>query len=725
MSEPEHGASGAPAGNQEGVPSGLDAFAEVWAGVVAETSYVQMDTGEIATHLRGLASSLAHALFAEPFQAGPAQQVGAVLVATHFTGTDTLERTVALLGEGLLPRLAVDTPELRARLARLQGGLASGYAQALQRQTLAEQEDIRQAGLVVRQQAENALRASEARFRAVFAGAPVGIGIGDPWGRIFDANQTLSDMLGYSIAELREHAVTDFVHPDDLPDLLETYRILAEGQQDRVRTEIRCRRRDGGVVWTHLALSLVRDDDGEPSLLVVMGEDVSARYHLQTRLRGQALLHDPLTRLPNRVLFFDRLAEVFAGAATGDRVGLCVLDLDGFKAINDGLGYDVGDEVLAVVAARLEQSESPRGHLVAHMGGDEFVILVKDSRSAEEVIEAAERALAALAAPIRIQAHDLSVSASIGVVERPVAGTEPTDLMRAADITLYWAKSGGKARWALFDPERDLREVGRHALSMSMPAALKHQQFTLEYQPVIRLADGVVLSVEALVRWQHPQLGLLNPDRFMPLAEETGLIVPLGRWVLERACRQARMWQDLFPDAPFVSINVAGPQSEDRMLVNDVKRVLAETGLDPGRLQLELSGGAVIGAADEPVGALWELSELGVRIAIDDFGAGYSNLAHLRSLPARELKLAGSFVQRLGLPAEPDSVDEPIVGTLVSLAHMLDLTVTAKRVESPVQAERLRALGCDGAQGWHVAHPGSADEVLRLLDAQQEKPGED
>jgi EAL domain-containing protein (putative c-di-GMP-specific phosphodiesterase class I) len=318
---------------------------------------------------------------------------------------------------------------------------------------------------------------------------------------------------------------------------------------------------------------------------------------------------------------------------------------------------------------------------------------------------------------VRIGGHDLTVSASIGIVERVVAGSGPADVMQAADITLYWAKSDGKGRWALFDLDRNAHEVARYTLSAAMPAALERGEFFVEYQPLVRLNDNALVGVEALVRWRHPKFGLLAPDRFIGLAEETGLIVRLGRWVLEEACRQARLWQDTFPNSPlFVSVNLAVRQSRDAGLVGDVTRILRETGLEPGRLQLELTESAIMGTADEPLEALRTLSDLGIRIAIDDFGTGYSNLAYLRHLPVHVLKIAGSFVEGLRRPDDPDPVDGQIVEALVSLAHALDLTVTAEGVETGAQADRLRGIGCDAGQGWLFARPGAPEKIDRMLD---------
>jgi EAL domain-containing protein (putative c-di-GMP-specific phosphodiesterase class I) len=350
------------------------------------------------------------------------------------------------------------------------------------------------------------------------------------------------------------------------------------------------------------------------------------------------------------------------------------------------------------------------------MGGDEFVILLEDTKSTDDAVAIADAVLATLDAPVQIGGHELAVGASIGIVERAVAGSSPADVIQAADITLYWAKSDGKGRWALFDSDRNAHEIARYSLAAAMPAALERGEFFVEYQPLVRLSDGELLGVEALVRWQHPKFGLLGPNRFIDLAEETGLIVPLGRWVLEQACRQARRWQDAFPDTSlFVSVNLAVRQSRDPSLVEDVKRILADTGLEPARLQLELTESAIMGTADEALESLRILSAAGIRIAIDDFGTGYSNLAYLRHLPVHVLKIDGTFVEGLRSIDAPDPVDGQIVATVVSLAHILDLTVTAECVETGEQAERLRGIGCDAGQGWLFARAASAGEIDRML----------
>ena len=680
-----------------------------------------MDLTGVEEHLGVLASRLLRVLLDEPFDASPARAVGADLVAAHFTSSKALERTVAVLQELLchLPAGAdveAGPTSLHLRLARLTGAFAAGYAQALKERTLEEQEQIRQAALSARDEAERALRATEARFHAVFAGAGIGIGIGDVDGRVLDANQSLVDMLGYTVTQLRHHNVRDFIHPDDGAEVWSAYEELVRGERDHFRVQKQFLRRDGAEVWTHLTVSLIRDDDGSPRYQVAMITDVTDLHRLQTRLEHQAL-HDPLTALPNRALFLERLNRLFDRPSAATRVGLCFLDLDGFKAINDSLGHIVGDQLLVALADRLKRAVAGAGHLVARIGGDEFVILIENSTSTEEVIAVARQALTALAASVQLDGRELSVTASAGVVERTVRGTDPAEVMRAADITLYWAKSDGKARWAVFDAERNAREVTRYTLAAALPAALEAGEFTLHYQPLVALSDGALRGVEALVRWNHPELGQLSPDQFIGLAEGTGHIVGLGRWVLQTACRQARQWEQTFPDPPFISVNLAVRQLQDGGLVDEVKRVLAETGLAPGRLQLELTESVVMGTDHQSMTTLRALSTAGVRIAIDDFGTGYSNLAYLQHLPVNELKLAASFVQTLHPLPDAVSVEERILATLVSLAHTLGLTVTAEGVETAAAARRLRAIGCDAGQGLHFAPPGPPQHIEALLTA--------
>ena len=427
--------------------------------------------------------------------------------------------------------------------------------------------------------------------------------------------------------------------------------------------------------------------------------------------------HDTLTGLPNRALFAARLAELFDAAPPGARVGVCLVDVDALKVVTDSLGHDAGDQLLIAVADRLRRFMFRAGNLVTRLDGDEFGILVTNSTCTDEVVALAEFALDALAAPMRVGGQQLSVTASAGAVERPIAGTDPAELMRAAHLTLSWAKADGGSRCAVFDPARHARVTERYALAADMPGALERGEFAAAYQPIVSLVDGRVGGLEALVRWRHPRLGLLTPDRFIDLAEESSLIVWLGRSVLRLACEQAASWAELSASPPLVSVNLAVAQTRHGGLVDDVARILADTGLPPGRLQLEITESAMMGSDEKPLARLRELASGGVRIAIDDFGTGWANLAYLRDLPVCNIKLDASFVHGLRQPEEADRAGGQIVAGLTSLGHALGLTVTAEGVETVRQAERLRDIGCDSGQGWFFARPTPAAGLADLLSA--------
>ncbi|MEV6690684.1 EAL domain-containing protein [Micromonospora sp. NPDC051196] len=704
-------------------PAGAHSYATEWAQAVRRLGFVPMSAADtqrlLLSYTLRLAEALLHAEEATSSEeeAAPeavAAEVGQALVEAHLIEPGVIEWSVRSLADRLPDQVLGGATGLDDRIAAMQGGLAAGFAQALRNRTFAQQERIARSAWQARDSVEQALRDSEARFRAVFRGAAIGIGIADVDGQIIDVNQPFADMLGYSIEELRQLNVAALFHRDDAPGMWELYRELVEGKHDSVRVEKRYHRKDGSSVWTDLAVSLIRHDDGRPRFTVAVAEDITQRYELQRRLRFQAL-HDPLTELPNRTLFFETLSRLLDSSG---RVGVCFLDLDGFKAINDSLGHDLGDRLLMTIARRLAGCVAEHGYLVARMGGDEFVILVDGDAGIDDMIAVAELALATVSAPVFIGDQQLMVSASVGIVDSDLVGTSVSELMKAADTTLYWAKAEGRGRWAVYDPERSARDIARSALVAGLPVALDRDEFVLHYQPIVSLLDGRMLAVEALVRWQHPELGLIGPDRFIGLAEETGLIVRLGEWVLRQACRDAQRWHVDFPEAQLVvSVNLAARQADAPVIVDTVADALASSGLPADLLQLELTESAVMGSGGEPLQTLYRLAALGVRLAVDDFGTGYSNLAYLRRLPVTCLKLAAPFVEgiRGDEPDAADHRDERIVDALVRLAHALELWVTAEAVETEAQAERLRALRCDSAQGRLFGPPAPADTISTRL----------
>jgi len=708
----------------------LRRLAVSWAEAVAGTSYVPLSMGEIEALLRRLLGRLVSAAQQpEVCMDSVGGEVGAALVDAHFTNPRSLSRTLAVLLDGRrdLDELVADLPERRGgvegtrrigqprpRWHALMGAVAEGFSAALQERALREEEEILRAAAEAREQSRQALQASEERFRAVFEGATIGIGIGDLDGRILEVNPALVRLLGHPVEEFRLRRVQDFMHPADVEQVWQLYGELIRGERQHFRLEKQYLRSNGESVWTDLTVSLLRDGRGEPRYQLALIHDVTALRQLRRQLEFEAH-HDPLTGLANRKQFLDDLDKMFAQAPPGMRAGLCYLDLDGFKAVNDTLGHEVGDQLLGAVAQRLESVVHGRGYPVARLGGDEFVVLVPNSSGSAPLIALAEEMLAAVAQPLQLGSRQVEITTSIGVVERSIAEIDPAELLRAADMTLYWAKADGRRQWALFEPERGARELTRYSLSSALPAALAGDDLLVHYQPLRRLADGSLHGVEALVRWNHPRLGLLGPENFVGLAEESGLIIPLGRRVLQVACRQAVAWFGAHPGGPFVSVNLASRQLRDENLVRDVRQALTDSGLPPQQLQLEITESAVIGTDPLTSYTLDALSDMGVRLAIDDFGTGYSNLVYLRQLPVNELKLDRSFLRALRCDEDVDPVDIQLIASLVSLAHLLNLTVIAEGVETQAQVEHLRSTGCNAGQGTYFGAAADPAEMSRLV----------
>ncbi|WP_186768246.1 EAL domain-containing protein [Streptomyces qinzhouensis] len=733
-----------PTADPDDLEDRLRRFATIWSRAVFPVTATSLTRGEVEEHLLPLARSLCALLHARPFDPAPAQRVGAGLVDAHCTDPDALVRTLGVIDAYLVlycggageEELTVE--DGRTRCTRLQHAVAAGFAAGLRDRTLSEQEAVARSALMARSDAVHALHATETRLRAVFEGAAIGIGVAELDGTVVEVNETLTRMFGGLEHHVRGKKITEWTHPEDRPHVAQLYRELKRGEREHFRVEKPFFRDDGTALWTNLTMSLLRDPEGRPQYLLALLEDTTERRLLNLRLRYEAT-HDALTGLPNRTLFFERLEKALAGTGPGNgsgapqtgsgvpqagaaeaRFGLCYLDLDGFKAINDSLGHATGDRLLVEVADRLQSCATAPGEMVARLGGDEFVALTTGPDTEFEVGELASRILGALGTPITVDGREFTVRGSIGIVEGPAGERTTAEVLRSADITMYRAKARGGNRFELADPELDERAITRHGLTTALPAALERGEFFIEYQPLVHMGDGRVHGAEALVRWSHPQHGVLGPDQFIPLAEHTGLIVPLGRWVLQEAVRQACDWQQHRTESgPLrINVNLSPAQLQHPGLVKDTVAVLERAGLEPGALCLEVTESALIGADEGLLQPLRQLAALGVDIALDDFGTGYSNLANLRRLPVSVLKLDRSFTK--GMQQAPvDPVDLKIVEGIVSLAHSLELAVTVEGVETGVQADRLRELGCDTAQGWYYARPGPPDQLhtLSLADA--------
>ncbi|MFD0384711.1 putative bifunctional diguanylate cyclase/phosphodiesterase [Streptomyces stramineus] len=721
--EPQLPGSPGPRDHGPEADEGLRRFTAIWSRAVYPATAISMSRAEFERYLLPLAARLRDALYTRHFDSGPAAEVGAALVRAHCTDPDALPLILSAIDTYLVthcpPGGAVTEEEARARCSRLQHAVAAGFAGALRERTLAEQEALSRAALAAQAETEKALHTSEARFRAVFEGAAIGVGIADVDGRIMDVNDALTRMFGSLAHEVTGRNVGEMVHPDDSPDVWGLYRELVRGERDYYRVEKPYYRSDGSVLWTDLSVALLRDAHGRPQYQLALIEDITERRVLHERLRYEAT-HDALTGLPNRTLFFEKLDRALDADDDTARFGLCYLDLDGFKAVNDSLGHAVGDQLLVAVADRLRACATAPAEIVARLGGDEFVALITGPGAQSDATALARRMLTALSEPVHLDGRALSVRASIGIVDGRAGELGPAEVLRSADITMYRAKAAGGNRYELADADSDARAIARHSLTNRLPAALDNGEFFIEYQPLVALGDGTVRGAEALVRWLHPVHGVLGPDQFIPLAEGTGLIVPLGRWVLEEAARQARLWRDAGTcrEPMRVNVNLSPSQLRYPSLVADTVAVLEDAGLDPSALCLEVTENALIGADERELRPLRQLADMGVDIALDDFGTGYSNLSYLRRLPVSTLKLDRSFTRGMqSAPADP--VDVKIVEGIVSLAHTLDLSVTVEGVETGIQAAHLRMLGCDTAQGWYYARPGPPDRLcaLSLVDA--------
>jgi diguanylate cyclase (GGDEF)-like protein/PAS domain S-box-containing protein len=562
-----------------------------------------------------------------------------------------------------------------------------------------------------RVRAEERLAESEQRFRSAFEDAGIGMTIATPDGRYLKANKAFCGMVGYAEDELLGMTFRDITHSDDLEEDLKLGRGVLAGEDRSYSMEKRYARKDGSVVWVHLTVSVVRGSSGEPLYSIAQAQDITGRKRMEERLKRRAL-RDALTGLPNRKLFVDRLRHALERTRRRKdrKVAVLFMDLDGFKVVNDSLGHEAGDLLLTVVAQRLRRHLRPEDTL-ARFGGDEFVVLLDEVSGPVDAVRVAERITEEFGRPFVLGGRSLFASASVGIALGDARTKTPDDLMRDADTAMYRAKDE-HAPFRVFDPSMYERALKRLEFENDLRRAAGAGEFVVLYQPIVDLVTGEVWGMEALARWEHPERGLLDPSEFVPVAEESGLVLALGEHVLEEACRQAKGWQDN-PRLPplVVSVNLSALQLGRPDLAMTIERALRETGFDARRLSLDVTETAYIRALEEQTAALDRLKELGVRLSIDDFGASYSSLSYLKRLPADALKIDRTFLAGLGEEAE----DTAIVRMVIDLAHTLGMKVVAEGVEGSAQAALLREMGCDMAQGFYFSEPLPPDVVSRWL----------
>ena len=556
-------------------------------------------------------------------------------------------------------------------------------------------------------EAERVRVEAEAQFEIGFEQSAIGTVIADADGSPVRVNAAVCALLGRPPDLLIGRHMGEYTHPDDVP-LAQAVRAKVAAGHDTYQDERRYIRPDGSVVWASSHVTLVRNEAGEAKYFFVQLEDITSRKLMEHELAHQ-VLHDSLTGLPNRTLLSERLAHGLVGSRRrGAKVGVMFLDIDQFKVVNDSMGHTSGDDLLRHVAAQIAGAIRP-GDTVARFGGDEFVVVCDDVTTLETE-QIAERVMAALSVPCRIGDQDLTITASLGVAVADDASTSES-LLRDSDAAMYRAKERGGGRVELFDDALRSKTERRSATASAMKRALEGHQFTVYYQPVVDLATGRMVSAEALLRWEHPDRGLVGPDEFIPLAEETGLIVPIGAWVLEQACGQLVQWQTVDPSMS-VAVNFSVRQLLAPDVVDLVASVLERTGTRPSDLCLELTESVFMGDVEYFTKTLGNLKALGVRLAIDDFGTGYSSLSYLKRFPFDAVKVDRSFVDGLGT----DPHDSALVAAILAMAAALGLDVIAEGVETEDQLANLRRLHCSQVQGFYLARPMLAAALTRLVE---------
>ena len=552
------------------------------------------------------------------------------------------------------------------------------------------------------------LRASESRFHSAFTHAAIGMALVTVEGKFIQANKSFCEMLGRPNPDLLATNIAQLVNAQDLANLRGLVDRLVAGELAAVSTELRGLHRDGSDVWMSLNISLARDWQFRTHNLIVQAQDVSARRRAEAELYHNAY-HDNLTQLSNRTHFNEQLTRAIARVQRHpeQRFAVMYLDFDRFKMINDSLGHKAGDELLVNLARRLQTVLRPTD-LIARLGGDEFAILLEDIQRERDAVDLTERIQKELMRPFALGDMEVTVSASIGITFSSNGYQTAEQIIRDADIAMYKAKSKGKAQYALFDASLHQHVASQLKLEGELRRALGQGQIYLHYQPIYSLRDRRLIGFEALVRWMHPERGSLDPATFIPTAEETGLIVPLGNWVLNEACRQLRAWKDTHGQSGLrMSVNVSSLQLTHPEFVARVREALSNARLTPSELTLEVTESVLMDGIENAVSTLNELRHMGVTLSIDDFGTGYSSLNYLATLPIDALKVDRSFIERMSEAGEGSE----IVKAIFKLGQALSKQVFAEGIETGDQLSQLQELGCEFGQGYLLSRPVDAERA--------------
>jgi diguanylate cyclase (GGDEF)-like protein/PAS domain S-box-containing protein len=533
-------------------------------------------------------------------------------------------------------------------------------------------------------------------------------------GKVLYWNRAAEETYGWSSGEALGRRSRDLTVPKE--SLEKAEEVVSELRAGRTWSgEVLLRRKDGSIVPVFVTATPLFDARGDLAGMIGISSDISERKALQEELERRAS-HDPLTGLPNRHTFVERIGQALRRTRrrqNSREVGVLFMDLDGFKTINDSLGHEAGDRLLVTVAERL-RNRLRSEDVLARFGGDEFAVLLEDTAGASEAIRVAQRIAEDLREPFTVDDFQVSLSTSIGITLGTAhANDDPERMLREADSAMYRAKEQGPGRYAVFDPAMQARAQERLELEAELRRALEQEEFVLYYQPEVSLHDGKMVGFEALLRWQHPERGLLKPAAFVPIAEDTDLIAPIGRWVLEEACQQAKRWEEERPLASpmTMEINLSSKQLRRQGLVRTVEEALARADLEAHTLALDMTETVLIRVSEDNTQALDALKEMGVRLGLDDFGTGYSSLSYLKRLPVDRVKVDKSFVKGLG----ENATDTALVRMIIDLCHTLGVEIVAEGIETSEQAVLLRDMGCDLGQGYYFARPLRGEELVERL----------
>ncbi|HZB43679.1 MAG TPA: EAL domain-containing protein [Pyrinomonadaceae bacterium] len=647
---------------------------------------------------------------------------------TYFGGASAAGITSKLIAAGGFYAFVVTIPVVAIiyftyRTYRQHIEVATAHAAEVERHVvelsrhIAELEVTRQA----LEQSEEHYRNAFEHFSSSFNHAATGMALTASDGRVLQVNRSLCEMVGYTEAELLSLKFQGIVHPADLGHYFTALHGLLDDKAENVTTETRYRHKLGHDLWVLASASLVRDARGRPLHVITQLQNITERKRAEERLH-HAAFHDSLTGLPNRLHFIEQLQLAIERARQHPEhlFAVLFLDLDRFKYINDSLGHTFGDEMLVTTAQRL--LKCMRGaDTVARFGGDEFAILLNGLDHTIDAVQIADRVQKEIMSPYDLGGHEVHVAASIGIALSKIGYASAHELLRDADTAMYRAKEQGQGCYEIFDKVMHAQAMSLLQLENDLRRAVERREFFVHYQPIVALDTGRVSGFEALVRWQHPERGLISPTEFISIAEETHLIRPIGVWVLREACLQTREWHERFPTEapPFISVNLSARQFTQPDLVEQVKLVLQETRLEPGCLKLEITETVIMQNAEAATGMLRQLRSLGVKLAIDDFGTGYSSLSYLHRFPVDTLKIDRSFVSRMIAGNESAA----IVETTVTLASKLKMNVVAEGIETESQRSQLTALGCGYGQGYLFAKPLDADAASALLHQTAEAAG--